>query len=927
MNKVGHDKRLNYYQQTAEEVIADLRSHRYGLTNPEAQRRLEQNGGNLLPFGAPHSPMYDVATQAKSWPVMLLLVATAISLWQQNDKLAFVLLVVAASLSFVGAWREQHIGALLHNLDQRLPRRATVRRNGIDTVIDAEYVVVGDLLVLDPGAVLAADARLIEADKLLVDESLLHGSDVHAHKFVHPLSGQVPLQARDNQVFAGTTVTNGSGLAVVTATGAQTEVGRLLSLAQATRQKRSRFQSRITDRNSRLSIGIALLAIAIITVATLDDWSLHQSQTTLLTLLVAASPIGALLSMSLVASLGGNRAKRSGVQFRAPSAIDRLGEVDVALIDDSDFIVNNTPTVRELLVGKQAYPVSGDGYSPTGHIAGRTKKPLGAKTIKELRLLFEAALLSTEAKLLPPDADHNSWHGVGPSDDRLLVTLAARAGFVADTVRATHPLVRRFPYDHQRKLGSALFDYDHRRFAFAHGDASAVLAACTSIWESGHTRKITKADQARLDEYIDTQTKFGNHVVALAYRKFTAKQAESLSPQDTEQALTLLGLVAIGRPALPETPQAILTLVNDAVACSLFSHQPPATALAIAAQAGLQKPSLITSAELRELADSQLLELIRQGGAVLSNVTGEDRLRMVDVAQRSGHHVLVTGRSLKAVPAMHHAHVSLVSTNAPAVVREEADAVLLEGTLHALTRSLNRSRHLITNANNIWQGAFTDGLALVLLTLLGVGLYSWHHLPLAVTPLAVVALLVLLQPLLASALDTDNLDARPARSSLDGIGAQVFLAATAALLALASFLLYFISQGLSPDYIDSASTLYFHAVTVSLASLAIFQWINLLFIRANHTKRFTSPKLWQNRNVWWTLGLSLLVLGNVIYNPLLQRLLDTQALTVSDWLIVAVMSLAYGGIRWVVRHERKHSRHAIVELHQQVHGKHAAPRI
>jgi Ca2+-transporting ATPase len=890
MATVGHDKRLNYYQQTGDEVIAELRSHRYGLTNPEAQRRLAQNGGNILPYGVTHSPIQDMADQTKTWGVVVLLIGFGLSLWQQNGKLALTFLSLVAVVTAVGAWRERHIGALLHNLDSLLPRTATVRRNGVDAIIDTQLLVVGDMVVLDPGMRVAADLRLIEAAGLLVDDSNLHSGHAHDYKFTHALPAAVPLNKRHNLAFASTLVIGGSGVGVVVATGAQTEIGRLLSLVQATRPKSSLFQTRLGRQSPRITFALAVFALLLIIAATGYDLPLRLSQTFALTFVAALAPVGVLLSMSTMLATSSNRARRSGVRFQSPSSIDHLGKTDVALIDDFDFVVNATPTTQQVIIGKQTYVVTGEGYNPDGNILGRTHKPLGKKSIQDLSLFFEATVLSNQTRLLPPDADNHDWHITGNSDDGALVALAARAGYQAQEIRSNLHLIRHFPYDHSRKLSSSLYEYDHRLMAFVQGDAVALLPITTQLWEAGHTRKLTAADNTRLTDYIETQIANGNHVVALAYRKFVAKQqADTLGVQDTEQALTLLGLVTIGRPLQSEVSQATQTMLHDAVACSLLTDHSPAVASALIRQLGLGDPEVIDSMRLGQLADSQLLEALSRGGVVFNHLTTEDRLRLVDIAQRSGHNVLITGRSLRDTPAMHHATVSLASASAPLFVRDEADAILLNGNLHDLTRSLNRSRHFITNAGNVLQAAFTDNLALILLTLIGFGLYVSQHIPLALTPLMILAFISLLQPLLASSLDADTLDTRPSFTSLDSLGSRVFLALVAALLTLVNFLFF--------------------------------------FVRANHTRSLTSPKLWQNRNILWALGISLLIMINVVYNPLLQPFLGTQPLGVADWLSIFSIALFYGGIRWFVRTERRHNRRAIIELHQDVHGVGAGPKI
>jgi Ca2+-transporting ATPase len=928
MATVGHDKRLSYYQQSGDEVIAELRSHRYGLTNPEAGRRLEQNGGNVLPYGLPHSPLHDVLDQAKSWSFAVLLVGVGLSLWQQNTTLTISFLSLAVLVLVIGAWRERHVGALLHNLDTLLPRRVTVRRNGVDSVVAAHAVVVGDMLVLSPGMVVAADIRLLETSALLLDDSALHGDHAHVHKYSHALTSVAPLGKRHNMAFAGTTVVSGSGVGVVVAIGAQTEIGRQLSLVQAISQKQSLFATRLARHSGHIGFALVLLAVGLTIVMATADLGLYLTQTFALTLTAALLPVGSLFGLSLMFATSSVRARHSGVRFQTPSVIDRLGRINIALLDDLDFMISPSPTIQQFLIGKQRHDVTGEGYDPAGHVLGRTKKPLGKKTTEEMSLFFEAAILSNTAQLVEPNADQASWQVTGTSRGGALLALAAKAGFESQAVRAKHQLLQHFSYDHHRQLGSALYEYDHRLMVFVQGDAAAVLQQTSHIWDGGHTRKLAAADISRLTTYITEQTGSGNQVIALAYRKFTAKQqADNLDAQTVEQDLTLLGVVALGYPLHHEVIQATQTLQHDSVAVSLLTDQSPLVVPAIAKQLGLTKPSLVDTLSMAKLDDSQIYELVSKGNSIFSHLTSEQRLRLVAIAQRSDRNVLITGRSLRDVPALHHAAVSVVSATAPAYVGDEADIILLRNDLHDLTHSLNRSRHFITNSGNALQAAFTDNLALVLLALVGIGLYLSQHVPLALTPMMTLALLVLLQPLLVSALDADTLNTKPAATSLDSIGSRVFLSLVAALLATAAFLFFFVRAGLSPSYIDSGSDLYLRAATVSLVCLALFQWINLLFIRANHTRRLTSPKLWHNHNILWTFGISLLLLGNVVYNPLLQHHIGTKPLTIGDWISIVVIAGMYTVIRWFVRSERRHTRHAIIELHQKVHGPNAAPKI
>jgi Ca2+-transporting ATPase len=921
MTRMGNDGRLNYYQQTATQVIDELRSHRYGLTNPEAARRLAQNGANILPYTLTHTPFHDLVGQVQTWPFAVLIVGVGLSCWQQDGKLALLFIILAIIVTFVSAWRERRVGSLSYNLSQLLPARATVHRNGIDIVVDAQELVVGDLVVLEPLTHIAADVRLIETTNLAIDESQLHSGHALVHKFAHTLRAITPPNQRHNMAFAGSQVMAGNGIGIVVAAGAQTELGRLLSLAQATAPKHSLFQKRLSKQAERIAFIGTLLVVGLIVTGAVTELPLHVGQTIALSLAAALAPAGALIGVSALLYSTGKQASRSGVRFQSVSAIDRLGKIDVALLDDLDLLIRPEPLARQLLIGKKTYVVSGEGYSPSGNIRGHNKKPLGKKILQELSLFFEVAVLTSQAKLLPPDSDNTDWHIAGTANDGVLLTLAAKAGYHAETVRANHHSLQRFPYNHNRGVGSSVYEYNHRVMAFVHGNAEKILNNTVDIWDGGHTRTCTATDKKRLTDYMTAQTAAGNHIVALAYRTLSSKQAgDKLTASVAEKELTLLGLVAVGYPIKLEVPEAVQTLLHDGVAPSLFTNHTGQTAAAIARQIGLADTTTLDTSQLNQLDDTQLFEQFSKGGVVITHATPEDRLRLVDILQRGDRSVLISGRALRDVPAMHHASVSLASSAAYTAVQDEADVIVTHGNLHALSRQLNRSRHSITNITNALQVAFTDGVALSLLVLIGVGLYVSQHIPVALAPVMIVAITALLLPLLTAALSTDALEIKPSSISVDSVGSRVFLGLVAALLAITSFLLFFVRAGLSPNYIDSNSIIYGQAATGTLVSLTLFSWINLLFIRANHTKSLQSQRLWRNHRVPAALGIGLLLLAAIVYSPSLQALFGTEALNTGDWLSSLAIAMLYAGIRYMVRTERKHSRRAIIALHQEVHG-------
>jgi magnesium-transporting ATPase (P-type) len=853
----------------------------------------------------------------------LSLIGIGLSWWSGANGLALILALITGLIAVLTSWREHRPGALFYNADKLLPAKVTVRRNSSEHVIDREQLVIGDIVILRAGEHVPADLRLLDTADLVVDAQTLLGSH-NQTTYSHATATGLPLQRRHNIALAGCQVRSGSGSGIVTATGAQTELGRLLSLAGASRGDSSRLQTLLGQQRSYVWLAAVASLAAILTAL----WRLQLAQPLTLSILtaccVAIVPAVLVIVASILFSTTSHQLRRKQLRLQALGAADRLGSIDSMLLDET-FVLEPHVVASQVLVGRQVFSSVGKGFAPEGHVLNAHGKPLSAKLRSELDLLFEAAILTNEAQLLPPDAEHNDWHSNAHADQAALVVLAARAGYSAPNVRATYQREARLIHDYERQRGSVLVQHKHRKLLLVEGAATTMLSDSTRLWDGGHTRKLSVADKTRIEEFIAEQTALGCHCVALAYRQIA--KATTVITADDEQDLTLLGIIALQRPLRPSIASTVGSMQRRGVTVSLLSAQPANVSRALIRQLfdDQTEPAIITSTAITQLADTQLLELLATPGTVWHELSPEAIARLIAIARQAKYRPAMTAVSLGQLPAARHAWVSLVPTSAQPIIANEADFLIKASNVSALLSAQSISRRLSDQLHQVSRIIFTNQATQLLVVLLGLILLG-SHIPvmLSTSSLLLLSLVLVSLPLIAMRHDTPAQIGHPQHAPR-GLG--IFLAAVAAGLVSINYLFFFHRTGLAAGYIDPASHLHQHAATVALASLAICQWINVLFVRANQAAAMKNPALWRNSRLLWTLAVSLLLLAAVIYLAPLQRLLLTEPLSLADWLSICLVGAIYGLVWSTVRHERKHSRQALIALHHEVHGRGSGARV
>ncbi len=667
-----------------------------GLSPAEASRRAHSLGPNALPEAAGPSPLRVLWAQFQSALVLVLLAAAAVSLLLGNTKEAAAVgavVVLNAALGFVQEYRAERAMSALRRLV--LPR-ARVRRAGQVREVTSRELVPGDLVLLEAGDRVPADGRLVEAVGLRVDESTLTGESVPVDKDARArLTERVPLPDRSTMVYAGTVVTAGRAVAVVTATGPATELGRIAGLVAVTRPEATPLQRRLEHLARTLAgaAGAVVLAVAALGFVRGEDpgqvWLMAVS------LAVAAVPEGLPAVLTVALSLGAQRMLRRRVLIRRLSAVETLGSVTVICTDKTGTVTENRLRLVQL-------------WTPGGSVEPPDPLPQSARLAALVACLCGDAEVSEDGRT------------TGDPVDAALARAASGWGFRRPEWEVVLPRRGEWPFDSARKRMTTVHEVTHPDrlregggagyVVLVKGAPEAVLPRCTRVWVEGAAEPLGGARRGEVEERVEEMARGGFRVLTLACR-FCATLPSG--EEEAEQELVLVGLAALADPLRPEVPEAVARSRRAGIRVVLVTGDHPTTALAVARQAGIvDSPGarVVTGPELEALSGDQLGRVVRDV-SVFARVVPEHKLLLVQALQSQGEVVAVTGDGVNDGPALRRAEVGVAMGSGTEVAKEASAVVLLDDHFATVVAAVEEGRVVFDNVRKFVRYLFTTNVA------------------------------------------------------------------------------------------------------------------------------------------------------------------------------------------------------------------------
>ena len=703
----------HFHVGAAEVLLKHLDSDpAHGLKARDASERLARGGPNELPTPPPPSALKQFFSQFANPIVGTLLAAAVVALvngagsasasflTRWGDAISIVLIVVLNAV--LGYVQERRAEAALDALKKMQSPNARVRRDNVVSIIPAREVVPGDVLELEAGDAIPADARLLQAVDLAVQEAALTGESVAASKDARAeLPEDAPLGDRANMLFVGTAVVRGKGRALVIATAGKTELGKLSALMSAPNETRTPLEERLE------AFGKRILWVCLVLSLLIFVWGLYLAKETwqqillgAVSLAVAAIPEGLPAITTITLALGMQRMAKRGAVIRKLAAVETLGAATVICTDKTGTLTQNEMTVREVFCGGRSYDVTGVGYEAKGDI----KNPDGTLADTEflpLRELLASIALANNAKL--EQDEKGAWRTMGDPTEGALLTLSAKGGLPKESVLPSHQILREIPFDSDRKRMTVVtLDAEGHEVVHTKGSADVLLPLCAN---HATERGVVPLDDASR-EVIRTETERMSsqalRVLAVARREVSRISRDGTMERpagDLEQRLTFLGLVAMIDPPREGVKEAIRACADAQVRAVMITGDHKLTAVAIARELGLWDEGAIalTGGELDKLSDEELASRI-DSARVFARVTAEQKLRIVRAFKSAGHVVAMTGDGVNDAPALREAHIGIaMGKDGTDVAREAADMVLADDNFATIVHAVREGRAIWRN--------------------------------------------------------------------------------------------------------------------------------------------------------------------------------------------------------------------------------------
>jgi len=884
-----HDAPPSWHALAVEAICAHLGCAPDGLSEDEAARRLAEHGPNELEAAVRISPWSILAEQFKNVLIVILLVATGLSmvLGHGVESIAIAVIVLfAVLLGFVQEFRAERA---IEALRKMAAPAASVIRDRRERDIPARDLVPGDVVLLKAGNKVPADGRLIEAVNLQVVEAALTGESVAVSKHADVIDDPVlPVGDRWNMIYAGTTATYGRGRALVVTTGAQTEFGNIAEMLRAVKSSKTPLQKDLDRLGTMLARAAFVVVAVIVVLGLLRGQPLIDMVIFGIALAVAVVPeaLSAVVTISL--AIGVQRLVKRHALMRRLTAVEALGSTSVICADKTGTLTKDAMTARRVLAAGRTFDVSGAGYEPSGDFAegGQPVAPSPAVVA-----LLQAAVLASDAYIV--EETDAIWGIKGDPTEGALVVAAAKAGIDKADLDAQHPRVAEIPFTSETKRMTTLTRTPDGPMAYSKGALEVILGSSSRVLTDDGEAPLDDADRVAIQAAAQAMATEALRVLAVA-----VKADGSL--RSAENDMTFLGLVGMIDPPRPEAKDALRTCEEAGIKTVMITGDHPLTAEAVARELGLVAPDgrVVTGAELGAMSDEALASEVAHID-VYARVSPADKLRVVTAWQERGHIVAMTGDGVNDAPALKKADIGIaMGISGTDVTREAAAMTLTDDNFASIVAAVEEGRGIFSNIKKYLMFLLSSNIGEIGLmagaTLMGLPL------PLSAVQILYVNLATDGLPALALAVDPPEADLMRRRPRNPRVG--IFTRPVLALMLAGGVWSTIVNLGLFV-WASGSGRSTAEAMTMTFGSLVLIQFFKAYNFRSDRRSVLHRPfaNRWLNIAIVWELAL----LVTIFYVPFFQHAMGTFGLTAIDWWIVVLLSATVSPVlevtKWALR--------------------------
>ena len=863
-----------WYSFTLKKIFEKLSSSNQGLSLDVASERLKQYGANILPEEKPHSKLRLFLNQFQSPLIYILLAASGVVFVMGETINGSIILAVLLFNAIVGVIQEGKAQNTLLALKKFVETNATVLRDGKEFIIPDREVVPGDILIIQEGERIPADARVILSHNLKIDEASLTGESEPIYKNTDVLErDDLPTSEQKNMVWKGTYVVSGNGRAIVVATGLGTVIGGIAKQI-STIDTEIPLKTNIRYLSRAIIITVAVINVILFTVGILSGNSVKEMFTTVVALSVSIIPEGLPIVMTLVLATGVWRMSKRNALVKKLQAVEALGQARVIAVDKTGTITKNELVIRKAWTGGNLFEIGGIGYEPKGEITFN-KNIVDLTNHDELLYLGKTASLVASARLSYVE-EAKEWRIAGDPTEAAMLVLAEKTGFHKDDLLRESPLISEIPFDYKLKYHATVHQNEGNHLLIVAGAPETILALCTEIRRDRKNHLLSKNEKEELEATFIRMSEEGLRVLAIAVRHDAPRQLKT----ESIHSLSFIGFFGMQDTLRPEVKGAMQRAKDAGIRVVMITGDHKITARAIAKEAGMYQEgdTILIGDEIEKMYDAELADKLAST-TVFARVTPEHKMQIINAYKKRGEIVAMTGDGVNDAPSLVAADLGVsMGKIGTEVAKEASDIVLLDDNFGSIISAIEEGRSIYKTIKKVILYLFSTSTGEVLV--ISVALFLGYPLPILAAQIIWLNFVTdgFLDVALAMEPKEEGLLSRkfehPKKYIVDSLMIQRMV-----VMALPMMIgtLFLFSQHFETDIAK--------AWTISLTVLAVFQWFNAWNCRSENKSIFSMD--WFSNK--YLVGATLIVIAlqmTAIYTPVMQKLLRTVPLELSEWLLI-----------------------------------------
>ena len=890
------------YKGSLNEVIKKHNSDpNRGLTSDEAKQRLEKFGPNVIESSNKKSLAKKIIEQIADPMVILLVLASIVSAFTGDTVEAVIIIaivVINAIMSIIQEGRAEDSVAALQKMSSP---EATIIRDGGRKKVKAEELVPGDIVIIETGDIIPADMRLLESSNLQIDESSLTGESVAVEKDSSvEFDSEVGIGDRDNFAFSSSIVTYGHGKGLVTATGSETEIGKIATSLESVEAKDTPLQKQLKKLSKLLAILVVIVCILVFVVGYFrSNMDMLENFMVAVSLAVAAIPEGLTAVVTIVLSIGMNRMAERKAIVKNLLSVETLGSTTVICSDKTGTLTQNEMTITKVYTNGDEFEVEGSGYEPKGDIRDASGEVVNDHD--QIKLLMTIASLCNDANLI---RENDTYKITGDPTEGAMLTFSEKWNINQENLNEKHPRLEEIPFDSTRKMMTTFHEMDGKNYGYTKGAPDIVIDKCSKTLVNGEIVDFTDDLKKKALEVNTSLASQALRVMAYSFKPVETLDTE-ITSENIEHDMVFVGLTGMIDPPRPEAKAAVKECHASGIDVVMITGDYFETALAIAKELGIatSRDQAMQGSDLNDKTEAEIREIVKTK-RIFARVSPENKVQLVKALQQNGEIVAMTGDGVNDAPAIKNADIGIsMGITGTDVAKDTADMILVDDNFATIVNAVEEGRVIFSNIKKFVSFLLSCNIAEVLIVFLSI----LFGLPSPLTPIQLLWLNLVTDAFPALALGVEPAepgimeeDPRDPNSSIISGRTRTDLIAQSIFITVAVLAAYVVGlKFIFPDSIEGAHTMVF-------ATLITSELLRAFSIRSN---KFTLKELGFGSNpqlIKATLfSFALLLL--VMYVPVLRDLFEVVSLT-WEWLPVlalALIPLVLGEVSKVIRRNNK----------------------